>query len=116
MLVWLPYQKLIQSGEMSRRGKNEARFPHSSHNGGIWEQGGNFRGRKELSPATLDMPVSYTHLDVYKRQMIDGLDGLRLLSPEEAKTFPEPAGKVELTLAGAPLPYDAEEMCIRDRA
>ena len=40
--------------------------------------------------------------------MIDGLDGLRLLSPEEAKTFPEPSGKVELTLAGAPLPYDAE--------
>ena len=40
--------------------------------------------------------------------MIDGLDGLRLLSPEEAKTFPEPTGKVELTLAGAPLPYDAE--------
>ena len=42
------------------------------------------------------------------RTMIDGLDGLRLLSPEEAKTFPEPTGKVELTLAGAPLPYDAE--------
>ena len=42
------------------------------------------------------------------RTMIDGLDGLRLLSPEEAKTFPEPSGKVELTLAGAPLPYDAE--------
>ena len=30
------------------------------------------------------------------RTMIDGLDGLRLLSPEEAKTFPEPSGKVEL--------------------
>ncbi|HIR07413.1 MAG TPA: hypothetical protein IAA71_04375, partial [Candidatus Pullichristensenella stercoripullorum] len=42
------------------------------------------------------------------RAMIDGLDGLRLLSPEEAKTFPEPSGTVELTLAGAPLPYDAE--------
>ena len=26
------------------------------------------------------------------RAMIDGLDGLRLLSPEEAKTFPEPPG------------------------
>ena len=42
------------------------------------------------------------------RTMIDGLDGLRMLSPEEAKAFPEPTGKVELTLAGAPLPYDAE--------
>ena len=34
------------------------------------------------------------------RTMIDGLDGLRMLSPEEAKTFPEPTGKVELTLGG----------------
>ena len=42
------------------------------------------------------------------RAMIDGLDGLRLLSPEEAKTFPRTHGQVELTLAGAPLPYDAE--------
>ena len=42
------------------------------------------------------------------RAMIDGLDGLRVISPEEAKTFPEPSGTVELTLAGAPLPYDAE--------
>ena len=42
------------------------------------------------------------------RAMIDGLDGLRAISPEEAKAFPEPSGKVELTLAGAPLPYDAE--------
>lgn len=42
------------------------------------------------------------------REMIGGLDGLRLLSPEQAAALPAPSGSVELTLDGAPLPYDAE--------
>ncbi len=40
--------------------------------------------------------------------MIGGLDGLRAITPEQAAALPEPSGKVELALDGAPLPYDAE--------
>ena len=34
VLLWLPYQKLIQSGEISRRGKNGARFSPLAPKGG----------------------------------------------------------------------------------
>ena len=54
--LWHPYQKLIQSGEIPRRGKNGARFYPRTPKGEKWRTGGNFRGLKELSPATLDMP------------------------------------------------------------
>ncbi len=40
--------------------------------------------------------------------MIGGLDGLRVISSEQAAALPAPTGRVELTLDGAPLPYDAE--------
>ena len=38
--AWLPYQKLIQSGEMSRRGKNGARFyPLTPKGGKVGDRG-----------------------------------------------------------------------------
>ena len=38
--LWLPYQNLIQSGEMSRRGKNGARFYPRTPKGEKWGTGG----------------------------------------------------------------------------
>ena len=66
--------------------------------------------------ATVTVPVSYTHLDVYKRQAGgDSERTLRLCADGESrpgKAAPKAGNKTD---GRTRLPYRREEMCIRDR-
>ena len=68
--------------------------------------------RATVLPA-VGMPVSYTHLDVYKRQIVDAVGGTSRLAHETALRRMEQAG-VQLTSVTQYICELQREMCIRD--
>ena len=59
--------------------------------------------------------VSYTHLDVYKRQIADNAENRSVVTVALALTKESPKETVSITAAEETKVEDKSEMCIRDR-